>query len=83
MRRREDVDAFFDVRLDPACDPPAQYRDLFDLLGELWVRVHAFRTANKGDRLLGELVAHLQNQLVSAALVLSIKVSMTDTIDEE
>ena len=83
MRRRGYVDAFFDVHLDPACDPPARYRDLFDLLGGLWVQLDAFRTANKGDRLLGEVVAHLQNQRVSAALVLSIKVSMTDTNEQE
>jgi hypothetical protein len=82
MRRAWYLDPFFDVHLDPACDPPAHEPAMFELLGELWGQLHVFRIASN-DRLSCELAAHLQNQLVGAALVLSIKVSMIDANEQE
>jgi hypothetical protein len=77
------VEAFFDVHLDPACDPTAHERALFELLGELWAQLHAFGTSMGEDAVLRTIVAHLQSQLVGAALVLSIKVTMTDANEQE
>jgi hypothetical protein len=80
---RRSVDAFFDVHLDPTCDPPPHERALFDLLGELWAELHTFRASVDQEPVLRDVAAYLQRQLVAAALVLSIKMNMIDASKQE
>ena len=82
MRGARLLGPFWDVHLDPACDPPAHDRDVFELLAEFWSRLEVARTHLGDDLILVELVAHLQNQLVGAAIVLNIKMSLMAS-DEE
>jgi hypothetical protein len=77
------VDVFWDVHLDPARDPPTPYRAVFELLGELWGQLHVFKSSVGDDGMLGALLSHLQQQVVGTALVLRIKVSMTDATEQE
>jgi hypothetical protein len=73
---------FGSVHLDPACDPPEHYAAAFDLFGDLWGLLEVAKGDRGGDEFIEQLVEHLQNQLVGAALLLRIKANMHDTHKE-
>ena len=62
------------VHLDPSCDPPEHYLAAFELLGNIWCQLRAFRSACPHDEFLEDLTAHLESQFVAAGLVLTIQV---------
>jgi hypothetical protein len=64
------------AHLDPSRDPPELYRDAFDLFCELWDRLRTVRASCREDAFLSALFLHLENQLVAAGLVLSIKIEV-------
>jgi hypothetical protein len=64
------------AHLDPSRDPPELYRDAFDLLCELWDRLRTFRASCREDAFLSPLILHLEDRLVAAGLVLSVKIEV-------
>ena len=64
------------VHLDPACDPPEHYLAAFEMLGDIWGQLRAFRSACPQDEFLRDLTAHLEDRLVAAGLVLVIQVEL-------
>jgi hypothetical protein len=71
------MELFFEfVHLDPSCDPPEHYLAAFEMLGDIWGQLHAFRSACPKDEFLSELITHLENQLAAAGLVLTIKIEI-------
>lgn len=64
------------VHLDPSCDPPEEYVAAFELLAAFWCELRAFRSASPQDAFLSDFSAHLETQLVAAALVLAIQVEL-------
>jgi hypothetical protein len=62
--------------LDPSCDPPEHYFAAFEMLGEVWGRLSAFRSACPQDPFLMGLTAYLENQFVAAAFVLTIQAEL-------
>jgi hypothetical protein len=69
------MELFFEfVHLDPASDPPEHYLAAFEMLGDIWGQLHAFRSACPQDEFLSQLITHLENQLVATGLVLTIKI---------
>ena len=71
------MDLFFEfVHLDPSCDPPEHYLSAFEMLGDIFGQLHGFRSASPQDEFLSELITHLENQLVAAGLVLTIRIEL-------
>ena len=71
------MDLFFEfVHLDPSCDPPEHYLAAFEMLGDIWGQLHAFRSACPQEEFLSELITRLENQLAAAGLVLTIKIEI-------
>ena len=69
------MELFFEfVHLDPSCDPPEHYLAAFEMLGDIWGQLRAFRSACPQDEFLRDLTAYLENQLIAAGLVLAIQV---------
>ena len=64
------------VHLDPSCDPPEHYLAAFEMLGDIWGQLRAFRSAGPQDEFLKDLTAYLENQLIAAGLVLAIQVEL-------
>jgi hypothetical protein len=50
--------------------------EAFEILGEIWGRLSAFRSACPQDPFLMGLTAYLENQFVAAALVLTIQAEL-------
>ena len=71
------------THLDPSCDPPEAYREAFELFGEIWGRLRAFRAARANDDILRQLMQHLENQTLSAGLVLSVQIERLAGIENE
>jgi hypothetical protein len=66
--------SFFDFApLDPAYNPPERDQAAFELLAELWGRVHSFRSLCHDDPFLAELTAHLEGEIVAAGVVLGVQ----------
>jgi hypothetical protein len=64
------------VHLDPSCDPPQHYLAAFEMLGDIFGELRAFRSACPQDEFLSELISHLENQLVAAGLALTIRIEI-------
>ena len=64
------------AHLDPSRDPPEHYRAAFDLFCEFWSRLRLFRSLHLADDFLAEVLAHLENQLLAAGLLLAIKIKI-------
>ena len=64
------------VHLDPSCDPPEGYVAAFELLAAFWCELRALRSAYPQDAFLSDFSAHLETQLVVAALLLEIQVEL-------
>ena len=64
------------AHLDPSCDPPGHYLAAFEMLGDIWGQLRAFRSVCPQDEFLTSLTAHLENQFVAAGLVLTIQVEL-------
>jgi len=62
--------------LDPSCDPPEPYLAAFEMLGDIWGELRAFRSSCPQDEFLKDLTAYLENQVVAAGLVLTIQVEL-------
>lgn len=64
------------VHLDPSSDPPEPYQEAFELLGELWAKLHGFEASCAQDHVLLGLVRHLEQQLVVAGVVLAVQLDV-------
>jgi len=62
------------THLDPSCDPPEAYKQAFELFGEIWGRLRAFRAGRANDDILQQLMQHLENQTLAAGVVLSVQI---------
>jgi hypothetical protein len=70
------LDDFGHVHLDPSRDLPERYGATLELFAEVWGRLEVFRGASDQDDVIGELVAHVQKQLIAAAVVLSVQADL-------
>ena len=71
------MQSLFDfAHLDPSCDPPEEYAAAFELLATFWCELRAFQSASPQDAFLSDFSAHLEAELVAAALVLAIRVEL-------
>ncbi|MET3838694.1 hypothetical protein [Bradyrhizobium sp. OAE829] len=71
------MQSLFDfAHLDPSCDPPEEYVAAFELLAAFWCELRAFRSACPQDAFLAGFTAHLETELVVAALVLAVQVEV-------
>ena len=68
------MESHFDdfAHLDPSRDSPEPYWAAFDLLSEVWSRLHIFQSSCPPDDFLAVLITRLVSQLVAAGLVLLI-----------
>ena len=64
------------AHLDPSCDPPEEYAAAFELLVAFWCELRALRSACPQDAFMSDFSAHLEAELVAAALVLAIQVEL-------
>jgi hypothetical protein len=67
---------FDHVHLDPSQDPSEIDQAAFDLCRDLWDRLREFRNSYPRDEFLAALIAHLETQLVSAGLILTMKMRL-------
>jgi hypothetical protein len=71
------------THLDPSCDPPEAYREAFELFGEIWGGLRAFRAARANDDILRQLMQHLENQTLAAGVILSVQIERLAGIENE
>jgi hypothetical protein len=64
------------VYLDPSRDPPEVYGAALDLLCEFWARLRTFRSSCHEEEFLVQLTSCVENQVITAAVLLIIKVEL-------
>ena len=62
--------------LDPSQDLPELYGSAFDLLCELWARLRTFQSSCLEEKFLVQLTSCLENQVMAAGVLLTIKVDL-------